>query len=115
MGRGTTIVQVAFSDHESILIGISPNIYIYMHSPHMEASMGTWWEHVENRLGTNHMEHIGNMFLFFWVFWGLCWKCGRKGLANKGCVTLWPCHFTLKNILRRRKIMETQIFHHANL
>jgi len=22
---------------------------------------------------------------------------------NKGCVTLWPCHFTLKTILRQKK------------
>jgi hypothetical protein len=24
-------------------------------------------------------------------------------LGNKGCVTLWPCHFTLKHILRQKK------------
>jgi len=23
--------------------------------------------------------------------------------SNKGCVTLWPCHFTLKPILRPKK------------
>jgi hypothetical protein len=22
---------------------------------------------------------------------------------TRGCVTLWPCHFTLKNILRQKK------------
>jgi hypothetical protein len=36
----------------------------------MEASLGTWWEHVANRLGTNHMEHIGNMFFVFLGFLG---------------------------------------------
>jgi hypothetical protein len=25
---------------------------------------------------------------------------------NKGCVTQWPCHFTLKIILRQKKIYE---------
>jgi hypothetical protein len=27
-------------------------------------------------------------------------------LKNKGCVTLWPCHFTLKSILRQKKSYE---------
>jgi hypothetical protein len=34
-------------------------------------------------------------------------------LKNKGCVTLWPCHLCLKVSYGKRRIMETQIFHHA--
>jgi hypothetical protein len=29
---------------------------------------------------------------------------------TKGCVTMWPCHFTFKSILRQKKI-----FHHARI
>jgi hypothetical protein len=35
---------------------------------------------------------------------------------NKGCVTLWPCHFTLKSIFKgKQRIMEIQISHHAKV
>jgi len=69
MGRGTTIVQVAFSDHESILIGISPNIYIYICIHH------TWkhqWELGGNMLRTGWeltiWNKLGTCFCFFGFF-----------------------------------------------
>jgi hypothetical protein len=39
-------------------------------------------------------------------------------METKGCVTLWPCHFTLKKryLKTKRKIMEIQtFFHHAQI
>jgi hypothetical protein len=49
------------------------------------------------------------------------WQVTHKGtqktisLQNKGCVTLWPCHFHLKVSYGKRRIMKTQIFHHAKI
>jgi hypothetical protein len=40
----------------------------------------------------------------------------RKNYANKGYVTLlWPCHLHQKVSQGKRRIMETQIFHHAKM
>jgi hypothetical protein len=42
-----------------------------------------------------------------------------KGMAwshpNKGCVTPWPRHLHLKVSKGKRRMMETQIFHHAKI
>jgi hypothetical protein len=36
--------------------------------------------------------------------------------SNKGCVTLWPCPFRLKQYLKgKSRMMKTQIFHHARI
>jgi hypothetical protein len=42
---------------------------------------------------------------------------GFTGKINKqgGPVTLWPCHLHRKVSSCKRRIMETQIFHHAKI
>jgi hypothetical protein len=66
-------------------------------------------------------EEVGGWFLVSitlqrWYI-GVSLDAKVKEEERRGCVTLWPCHFTLKTILRsKRRIMKTQIiFHHAKI
>jgi hypothetical protein len=48
------------------------------------------------------------------LFFPFCLSWPQKRTC--GCVTLWPCQFTLKSIFKaKRRITETQIFHHPKI
>jgi hypothetical protein len=38
-----------------------------------------------------------------------------KTKQNNGCVTLWPCHLHKKVSEGKRRMMETQMLHHAKI